>query len=190
MVRFLFLAALCALPTLAQAHPGHGSATGLIHGVGHPLGGLDHLLAMIAVGLWAAQTGGRALWAVPVGFVGAMALGGALGMAQLAVPGVESGIILSVLILGVLITASIRLPLAASIALVVVFAICHGHAHGAEMPASASGLLYGIGFMIATAVLHLAGICLSVAPQKIARASIVRYAGACIALVGVWMLVG
>ena len=175
------------LPSLAQAHTGVGQTTGFWHGAEHPLSGLDHILAMVAVGLWAAQMRGRALWAVPVTFVTVMAVGGVLGMADIAVPFVEQGIIISVLTLGVLIAASARLPLVASICIVGLFAIFHGHAHGAEMPETASGLSYGVGFVLATAFLHLCGIALGFLMQKSLKAKAVRFAGAAIALSSVYL---
>jgi len=166
-------------PILAHAHPGHDTS-GFSAGVAHPLHGLDHILAMVAVGLWAAQLGGRAKWLVPASFVSVMALGGALGMAGVPIPFAEQGIFASVLILGVLIAASVRLPLAASMSLVGLFALCHGHAHGLEMPASAAGFAYGAGFVLATALLHAAGIGAGWAIQHYARASWLRATGVAI----------
>jgi urease accessory protein len=181
------LAALIFLPSLAHAHTGVGATTGFAHGLAHPLTGLDHLCAMIAVGLWAAQRGGRALWLVPLAFVSVMTLGAMLGMAGLALPFVEQGIIASVLVLGVLIAAAVRLPLAASVILVGLFALCHGHAHGAEMPDTASGFIYGLGFVISTACLHLAGIGWGLAMQKIAAAQVARWTGGAIAVCGLYL---
>lgn len=184
------LAAFLALPALAHAHTGAGSTHGFVHGLEHPIFGLDHLLAMIAVGLWAAQTGGRALWAVPATFVGVMALGGALGMAGVAVPFIEPGILTSVLLLGLLIAFAVRLPLAASMALVAVFAVFHGTAHGAEMPTDASGLAYATGFLLATAALHAAGIALGFGIKRATPAPLTRFAGAAIAVAGAWLALG
>lgn len=151
---------LMFVPDIAFAHTGVGIATGLSHGLLHPFSGLDHLCAMIAVGLWARQLGGRALWLVPLTFVGVMMAGGWLGMN--GVPGmhnmVESGILMSLLVLGLLIATAMRPPLFASVAMVGVFALCHGYAHGAEMPHSASGMYYALGFMLSTVTLHLLGI--------------------------------
>jgi len=183
----LGLLSLLLLPTFAHAHVGVGDTSGFSHGFGHPLGGMDHLLAMLAVGLWAAQTGGRALWAVPLTFVGVMAAGGALGMAGVHLPMVETGILLSVLTLGVFIAAAVRLPLAASMLIVGLFALCHGHAHGAEMPETAAGLAYGAGFVLATALLHAAGIGLGIGIQKAATPKFVRVAGGVIALGGAYL---
>ncbi len=152
---------LLALPVLAQAHPGHDGhelTWDFNGGFTHPLSGWDHLLAMIAVGLWAAQLGGRARWLVPVAFVGVMTLGAALGRTGVIFPGMEQGIAASVLVLGLLIAAAVRLPVTAGMALVGVFAIFHGFAHGAEMPGTAGGLFYGAGFVVATALLHAIGV--------------------------------
>jgi len=179
------LAALLLVPTLAHAHTGVGDTNGFAHGFEHPLLGLDHLLAMIAVGLWAAQIGGRALWAVPLTFVSVMALGGTLGIAGVPVPFVEQGIATSVLLLGLLIALSVRMPLSFSIPLVALFAVCHGHAHGAEMPVNASGFAYAIGFMIATAFLHCLGIGIGIFAQRRTPAAVLRLAGAAIAVAGV-----
>lgn len=168
--------ALVFAPMLAHAHPGH-DVSGFAAGVAHPLHGLDHILAMVAVGLWAAQLGGRARWLVPASFVSVMALGGALGMAGVPLPFAEQGIFASVLILGVLIAAAVRLPVPASMAVVGLFALCHGHAHGLEMPGTAAGLAYGAGFVLATALLHTAGIGTGLLIQHYARAVWLRAAG-------------
>ena len=184
----VLLLAVSFLPTLAQAHPGiPGHTHGFANGLAHPLTGLDHILAMIAVGLWAAQRGGRALWVVPLAFVSAMALGGMLGMAGGALPLAEPGIAASVLILGILIAACIRLPLAASALIVGSFALFHGFAHGAEMPATASGLAYGMGAMLATASLHFLGIGLGLAAKQRVSMQLVRYVGAAIAFCGIYL---
>jgi urease accessory protein len=176
------------LPSLAQAHPGMpGHTHGLGNGLAHPFTGLDHICAMIAVGLWASQRGGRAVWLVPLTFVSVMALGGLLGVTGVPVPFVETGILISVLVLGVLIAAAVRLPLAASMTIVGLFALFHGLAHGAEMPATASGFAYGIGFVIATACLHLCGIGLGLSAQRFGSARLVRYAGSAIAACGVYL---
>ena len=180
---------LIVAPSIAHAHVGSGVTGGFLDGVSHPLTGIDHLCAMIAVGLWAAQTGGRAVWAVPLAFVSVMLVGGEFGRAGVHFPFVETGIALSVLMLGVLIAAAVRLPLAASILIVALFALCHGHAHGAEMPARASALGYAGGFALATALLHVAGIGLGAGIEKIASAKFVRFAGGAIALcgLGLWI---
>jgi urease accessory protein len=146
------------IPKIASAHTGVGDVTGFWHGLEHPIGGLDHILAMVAVGLWAAQMGGKALWIVPGAFVTAMVGSSILGHFAIPLPGVEQGILASDFILGLLLLFSARLPLALSAEIVAILAIFHGYAHGAEMPETASGLAYGLGFIVSTAFLHLAGI--------------------------------
>lgn len=183
------LVLLAATAGSAHAHPGH-VADSLMNGLSHPLSGLDHLLAMIAVGLWAAQLGGRARWLVPASFLTVMALGGVLGMGGLVLPFAESGVAASVLILGVLIAASARLPMTAGVTLMGAFAVCHGFAHGAEMPAAASSMSYGAGFLFASALLQLSGILLALAlahgnPRP--TAPVFRLAGAALALVGLFI---
>ena len=155
------------LPSLAYAHVGTGETGGFLHGLTHPVSGLDHICAMLAVGLWAAQTGGRSIWAVPLTFVSVMALGGMLPLLGIGLPFVEQGIALSVLLLGVLIAASVRLPLWLSSSMVGLFALWHGHAHGTEMPALASGIEYVLGFMLATVLLHVVGIAFGVGMQRL-----------------------
>ena len=157
----LALAATLA-PTLASAHPGH-DGTSLVHGFVHPLGGIDHIIAMVAVGLLAARLGGRALWLVPASFVITMAAAGLAGMAGFALPYVETGITLSVVVLGAIAVFGMAMPVAAAMGLVAFFAIFHGFAHGAEMPETMSGLAYGAGFVAATALLHGVGIGLGLA---------------------------
>ena len=183
----LALVMLLLVPTAASAHTGAGPTHGLLHGLTHPLFGMDHLLAMVAVGLWAAQRGGRAVWALPAAFVATMVVGGVLGAAGVGLPGVEAGILLSVLVLGALVAAAARLPIPTSVAAVALFALFHGHAHGAEMPHSTSGLFYGIGFVVATALLHATGIAVVVALQgaRIERhPALVRLAGVSISVAG------
>jgi urease accessory protein len=182
--RFGLLAAAMTAAAPAFAHTGVGPAAGFGRGFMHPLGGIDHLAAMIAVGLWAAQQGKRALWSVPLAFVAMMALGGAIGMAGVSLPFVEQGIAASALVLGVLIAAAARLPLAAGVLLVAAFAVFHGHAHGAEMPATASGLAYGAGFIAATALLHAVGAALGVVLRKLGRPRVLRLAGAAVVFCG------
>ena len=185
----LALLAMC-LPSMAHAHVVAGEAGGLLHGLAHPFSGFDHLCAMLAVGLWAAQMGGQAIWRVPLTFVSVMALGGLLGMAAVPVPFVETGIVMSLLVLGVLITAAVCLPLLASAVIVGVFAIFHGYAHGAEMPQSASGLGYALGFMLATASLHGVGIASALFVNSMGRDKLVRYAGALVMFCGgyIWLM--
>lgn len=186
-------AALVLLPTAAFAHPGHLDATGLAHGFAHPITGLDHILAMVMVGVFAWQLGGRAVWLVPATFVAVMALGGVLGMAGVGVPFVEIGIALSVVVLGAVVALGVKAPLAAAMALVGLFAVFHGHAHGVEMPAGAGGLSYGLGFMLATALLHVAGVAIGVAIGRLADRTgpvVTRTAGALVGVAGVGLLTG
>jgi len=185
----LFIAAGTLLPTFAYAHVGAGEASGFMHGLTHPLIGLDHICAMVAVGLWATQMGGRSVWVVPLTFVSLMALGGALGMMGISLPFAETGIVLSVLMLGILIAASIRLPLWLSSCMVGLFALCHGHAHGAEMPESASAMTYAFGFILSTATLHTLGIMFGLGMHRLADKQVMRWAGACVALCGVYLAV-
>jgi len=159
MRRAVLAASLVLMPSLALAHPGlPGHSHDLASGLMHPIGGLDHVLAMVAVGLLAAQLGGRALWLVPASFVAAMAAAVIAGMSGIALPLTETGIALSVIVLGGAIALRLAMPVAAAMALVGFFAIFHGYAHGIEMPEMASGFLYGIGFVAATATLHGLGI--------------------------------
>ena len=183
--------ALLLLPSVAFAHTGLGDTGGLAHGFAHPASGLDHVLAMVMVGLFAAQLGGRALWLLPAAFVGLMAAGGALGIAGLGLPFVEAGIALSVAALGAAVAFKLRAPLAATMGAVGLFALFHGHAHGAEMPAGADGLLYAAGFVAATALLHLAGIAIGLLLGRTADRrgeAVVRASGALACLAGIFLL--
>ena len=186
-LRSLLISAVFLLVTAAgaQAHIIPGDVRGFGSGFGHPLSGLDHILAMFAVGLWAAQLGGRARWLVPASFVGVMALGGALAMAGLRVPFTETGILLSVLVLGLLVAVAARFPLVGSMAIVGLFAFFHGHSHGTEMPANAVGYAYGAGFALATALLHAGGIGIGTLAQQSAKQPVIRFAGAAIAVAGI-----
>ena len=185
-------AALAALPNAALAHTFGAHDAGLVHGFLHPVGGWDHLLAMVAVGLWAAQRGGKALWALPMAFVGAMIGGGLLGLAGIGLPQVELGIVLSVVALGALIALQSRLPLLASAGVVALFAVFHGQAHGAEMPEAAQPLLYGLGFALSTALLHGAGIGAALSLRRLVdggkSALALRGTGAAVGLAGMALL--
>jgi urease accessory protein len=161
--KFLLSAAILTLMTgLAQAHPDHGHAIGFTHGFLHPLSGWDHIVAMVAVGLFAATLGGRAIWAVPSTFVAMMAAGGAWGMAGMPLPFVEIGIMTSVVVLAGVAVLRWNASLYAAMALCGFFAVFHGFAHGAEMPSEATGLTYAVGFMIATALLHVTGLAVGI----------------------------
>jgi urease accessory protein len=174
--------------TSAFAHTGHSVAGGLQDGFLHPFTGVDHLLAMLAVGLWASQLGKPANWLLPVVFPLAMALGAALGFAGIGLPAVESGITVSVLILGLAVCVRLRLPMVAAAPLVGVFALFHGYAHGAEIPATASATGYVAGFLIATGLLHLAGLGLGFAGEQTRRPGIVRILGGLVAVGGAGIL--
>lgn len=156
--RTIVLTVLCLFAGTASAHTGNHTVTGFSSGLTHPLLGLDHLLAMIAIGLWAAQQGGRALWAVPAAFVGAMLTGGGMALAGLSLPHVETGIAASVLVLGLLIATRRQWAVKAGMAIAAGFALFHGYAHGLEMPQTASPALYALGFVLATVFLHGIGI--------------------------------
>ncbi|RWX19008.1 HupE/UreJ family protein [Rhizobium hidalgonense] len=182
-----------ALPAVASAHPAIGDAAGFSHGFAHPMSGLDHVLAMVMVGVFAFQLGGRATWLVPTTFVLVMALGGALGAAGINVPFVELGIALSVVVLGAIVALDVKAPLAAALGIVGLFAILHGHAHGAEMPDNAAGAAYAAGFMIATALLHLTGLALGYFVGRAGErrgAFVTRAAGGIAAISGVGILAG
>ncbi len=180
------------VPGLALAHVNVGETAGFLHGFLHPIGGLDHILAMVGVGLWAAQLGGKAVWAVPLAFVVAMAIGGILGIIGTPLPLVEPAIIASDLILGGLVVLATPFPLWASAGLVGCLAIFHGFAHGAEMPADSSGLAYSAGFMLATLGLHLAGIGVVAMVKQLNHDKeeiLIRIAGGGVLLAGVYVLI-
>lgn len=182
--RTFALAAMSLFAGTASAHTGiHTALTGFAGGLAHPLTGLDHLFAMVAIGLWAAQQGGRALWAVPAAFVGAMAAGGLLAWSGITLPNVETAIALSVLVLGLLIATRRRWTVTAGMTLAAGFALFHGYAHGQEMPLASSPVLYGLGFVLATLGLHGLGI----ASSLIGRHA-VQLAGAAIAATGLAMI--
>lgn len=179
---------LALLPVLASAHEESGKAAGFLAGLVHPVSGLDHVIAMVAVGLWGAVLGPPAIWVLPVAFPLVMALGGLMALLGLPVPAVEVGIALSAIVLGTMVLAELRPPLAVAAAIVAFFAIFHGHAHGRELPAGTSALLYSLGFVIATGLLHAAGILLGVAHRWSAGRQVVRAAGAGVALAGLFFL--
>jgi urease accessory protein len=181
------LAAAVAAPA-AFAHILPGTANGLVSGLEHPISGIDHVLAMVAVGIWGAQLGKPAIWMLPVAFPLVMSIGGVLGVRGVPLPGVEIGIAASALALGLMIALAARPPLWAAAALVGVFAIFHGHAHGAELPHAAQPLAYGVGFVLATGFLHATGIAIGVAERWKQGRTALRLAGGAIALAGVVLL--
>ncbi len=172
----------------AYAHPGH--VGGFEEGWQHPLLGLDHVLAMVAVGLLAARGGGRTLWLLPVAFLGGMLLGGVAASAGLRLPGVEMGIVASVLVLGALVAAARVAPRRVAVALVALFALFHGHAHVVEMLSGGALVPYAAGFLLSTATLLAAGVAGGLVLERIARTRGVRLAGGAIAAAGLLAFVG
>ena len=182
------LAAFALAAPLAQAHEGAGLAGGFMSGFAHPLLGWDHVVAMLAVGLWGAFLGAPALWLLPVVFPLVMAAGGALGVLGVPLPAVDIGIAVSAIALGGVVAGALRPPLWVAALLVALFAIFHGHAHGTELPQAASPLAYSLGFVVATGLLHLTGIALGLLTRWPAGRIAVRGMGAGIALLGVLFL--
>lgn len=191
--RALRLLLLCLLlwPALVVAHvaPGSGGDGGLVSGLLHPITGLDHVVAMIAVGLWGAQLGAPALWVLPIAFPLVMALGGMLGVTGVPLPFVESGIAVSGIVLGLMVAFAVRPPLWLAFLLVACFAVFHGHAHGTELPDFGVPILYATGFVVATGLLHLTGIGIGATGRWPAGAWLVRGGGGFVALIGGYYLV-
>jgi urease accessory protein len=173
---------------VVHAHTQEGQAAGFVSGLAHPVSGLDHVVAMIAVGLWGAQLGAPALWLLPVTFPMVMALGGMLALIGMPLPGVEIGIAVSAVLLGATVLLELRPPLAVAAALVGCFAIFHGHAHGTELPPGEDGLLYSIGFVVATGCLHGIGIAVGLIHSRAWGRVPLRAAGAGVAVVGLFFL--
>jgi urease accessory protein len=186
---FLVVAAvLAACP--AFAHSGDGFSGGFTGGFAHPIFGPDHVIAMVAVGLWGAFLGAPAIWLLPIVFPLVMAFGGVLGILGVPLPGVEIGIAMSAVVLGLMVALAARPPLWVAAALVGIFAIFHGHAHGAELPAGADAVAFSVGFVVATGLLHLAGISFGLLARWPAGRLAVRAAGGAIAVAGVAFLNG
>ena len=181
---------LLLIADAALAHETEGFAGGFVSGLLHPLFGWDHVVAMIAVGLWGAFLGVPAIWLLPVVFPLVMAFGGAAGVAGLPLPAVEAGIAASALVLGAMVALAARPPLWAAAVIVGVFAVFHGHAHGTELPHAASPLAYSAGFVISTGLLHLSGIALGLGARWRAGRVAIRAGGGAIALAGVGFLTG
>lgn len=179
-----------SLTQVAWAHPGHPGHHHFSDGLWHPLLGLDHLLAMVAVGLLAVRIGGHAIWIVPATFLGSMLGGGLLAAAGMPLPGVELGIQASVLILGILIAAAWVVPLRQGMVLVGLFAAFHGYAHAAELVSGGSFGLYAAGFMLATAVLHLSGIAVGLGLSLLITSQAIRWAGGAIAAASLLLMFG
>jgi urease accessory protein len=190
LFRLVSVAGLIALgATCASAHPGHETGFTVIDGALHPLNGADHLAAMIAVGLWAALAGGRRIWVWPLAFVSMMLVGGFIGHAGIAMPTVEPMIATSVIALGLLVGLGILMPVVPGAVLIGMFALFHGHAHGAEAPA-AGWLGYATGFAASTTALHIVGIVIGLALARFAGRIPVQAIGAATAALGIVLLIG
>jgi len=181
-------ASLAALASPAFAHVQSGQAAGFVTGFLHPISGLDHVLAMVAVGLWGAQLGAPAIWLLPITFPIVMALGGFLGLLGVPLPGVEIGIAASAILLGAAVMTEGRPPVYAAAALVGFFAIFHGHAHATELPPGQSALLYSLGFVVATGCLHAIGIAIGAVHRWPTGRVVVRVAGGGVGLAGLFFL--
>lgn len=189
--RLPLLSALIAVFSLAQpafAHEQVGVSGGLISGLLHPLSGTDHLIAMVAVGIWGAQLGAPAIWVLPITFPLVMAFGGVLGVLRIPLPMPEVAVALSALVLGAAVASHLRVPFAVAAVVVGAFAIFHGHAHGAELPSAANPLAYGVGFVVATGLLHLCGIAIGTLSRWPAGEQLIRGLGAVIAALGCYFL--
>lgn len=182
--RALVSVAVLGWASAAFAHVGSAAAGGFLTGFRHPISGPDHVLAMVAVGLWGAQLGSPAIWLLPVAFPMVMAVGGMLALMGVPLPGIEVGIAASAIVLGAAVTFEVRPPLGVAAAVVGFFALFHGHAHGTELPAGEDALLYSLGFVIGTGCLHAAGIAVGIVHQWSWGRSLLRIAGAGIALSG------
>ncbi len=179
---------LALAPAAAWAHVDGHHGGGFLAGLLHPISGLDHVVAMVAVGLWGAVLGPPALWVLPVAFPLVMAFGGLLGLLGVPIPGVEIGIAFSGLVMGLMVLLELRPPLWLAALIVSAFAVFHGHAHGAELPAGSNALLYSLAFVIATGLLHLLGILLGETRRWPGGRRFVQGAGGVVALVGLWFL--
>lgn len=175
---------LSLLSLEANAHVEDGQVGGFFSGFSHPLGGLDHVVAMVAVGLWGVFLGGQAMWSLPVIFPVVMALGGALGILKLELPGVEIGIALSGIVLGLMVTFAAKPPLWVAAVLVGIFAVFHGHAHGAELPEAANVLTFALGFVLSTGLLHLGGIAFGLLDRWPWGRVVIRLGGVVISAIG------
>ena len=185
---FLVLAFCHIFASSAQAHMQEGQAISFVTGIEHPWSGLDHVLAMIAVGLWGAQLGNPAIWILPITFPLVMSFGALMGLLGIPLPGIEIGIAVSAIVLGIMVLGDFRPKLAIAAILVGSFAIFHGHAHGTELPAGQSGLLYSMGFVIATGCLHGIGITLGLIHRWPVGKLALRGSGALITAMGIFFL--
>ena len=187
-IKTITMIASALISAAAHAHSDQVSTGGFMAGYLHPLTGLDHLLAMIAVGIWGATLGAPLIWALPVAFPFMMVVGGVLAIFGVPLPYVELGVALSVLVLGMAIALRWRAPLPAAVAVVAFFGLLHGYAHGSELPGAAAPAAYAAGFVISTGLLHLAGIAFGNVKKVLHGENILQAAGALIALVGLWLI--
>jgi urease accessory protein len=192
MKRLRYLAVLpLFLSVQALAHEEGVGGAGFLVGLLHPALGFDHLLAMLSVGILSAQLGGRAMWGVPLTFVAVMTIGALIGGYGIDIPLVESGIALSVTVLGLALAAEKNMAIVWAMLFVGFFAIFHGHAHGTEMPDVGEPILYGLGFVLGTAIIHISGVLIGVVSKRIPRGPVLlRFSGAAIAFIGLTMLFG
>jgi urease accessory protein len=189
-IRRWVLVLMSCLPAMAYAHIGQGDvAGGFTSGLLHPVSGLDHVVAMVAVGIWGAQLGAPAIWILPVTFPVVMSFGGVLGGMGVPIPGIEIGIALSGIILGGMVVFAAKPPIWVAAVVVGLFAIFHGHAHGAELPESANAIAYSMGFVMATGSLHALGILIGVLNRWPWGGKVLRACGGVIAGVGAYFLV-
>jgi len=184
----LFFCLLVLLPFTASAHTETGAIGGFVSGFKHPISGLDHMVAMVAVGLWGAFLGGRAMWMLPIVFPVVMAFGGALGVLGVPFPAIETGIAISGVVLGLMVAFAVKPPLWIAAVIVGLFGMFHGHAHGTELPETANALAYSVGFVISTGLLHLSGIALGLLVRWPWGRIAVRAGGFAIAAVGLGFL--
>lgn len=189
LLALIALASILPDPVWAHVESGAAGDGGFLSGVSHPLSGLDHVVAMIAVGLWGALLGAPAIWLLPVSFPLIMAFGAVLGIIDIPLPGVEVGIALSGIVLGSLVWLNRRLPLPIALLLIGLFAICHGHPHGTAMPDFGVPIFYAAGFVLSTGMLHLTGIGLGLMLRWPKGDLVVRGGGGMIALSGVYFLI-
>ena len=190
VMRLFCLYVLCLFPAVAFAHAPDGAGGGFLTGFLHPILGYDHLIAMVAVGLWGAFLGDRALWILPIVFPSIMAVGAAVGILGIGLPLVEVIIALSGVVLGALIVLKLKAPLQIAMVLVGIFALFHGYAHGLEMPEQTSVVTYGAGFVVGTGLLHMVGIALGFLTRLPRGELMVRGCGGLISVVGLTYLVG
>ena len=189
-MRYLVVISLLFVSSVAQAHTGENAGSGFVAGLSHPIFGLDHLLAMLAVGLWGSQAGGRAVFVWPVVFPLIMVAGAVMALAGIGLPFVEPGILASVIVLGLMVAIAVKPPLWVGALIVGALAIFHGHAHGTELPHSANAALYAVGFVLSTGAIHLAGIALGELRRIKTGTTLVRALGGLTALAGVVLAAG